>query len=137
MPTVKDSDFGPGRVGKLHVSSQNVKHTKIKGAVVKGKHDTCSLLLLYMWLHWLFEFNYSLISIIIWIQLFIFIEYSSFFNVIGVGSMATKEAKKQRKTCEFKKHKFKETVPTSWKTVSRWAPSFDKKCSMQTLGLLQ
>jgi hypothetical protein len=39
MPTVKDSDFGPDRVGKLHVSIQHAKHTKSKGTVVKGKYE--------------------------------------------------------------------------------------------------
>ena len=39
MPTVDDSDFGPDRVGKLHVSSQNAKCTKTKGTVVKGKYE--------------------------------------------------------------------------------------------------
>jgi hypothetical protein len=30
-----------------------------------------------------------------------------------------------------KKHKLLETVPISWRTVSRQAPSIEKKCSMQ------
>jgi hypothetical protein len=38
MPSVKESDFGTGRVGKLHAVTQTVKHTKTKGTVVKGKY---------------------------------------------------------------------------------------------------
>jgi hypothetical protein len=38
MPSVKDSDFDPGRVGKLHSVTQKVKRTKTKGIVVKGKY---------------------------------------------------------------------------------------------------
>jgi hypothetical protein len=45
--------------------------------------------------------------------------------------MATKEAKKWMKTWESKKHKFKATIPTPQKTVSRQAPSSDIKCSMK------
>jgi hypothetical protein len=37
MQNVKDSDFGPDFVGKLHVPIQNAKRTKSKGTVVKGK----------------------------------------------------------------------------------------------------
>jgi hypothetical protein len=37
MPSVKESDFGTGRVGKLHAVTQKVKRTKTKGTVVKGK----------------------------------------------------------------------------------------------------
>ncbi len=37
MPSVKKSDFGTGRVGKLHAVTQTVKSTKTKG-VVKGKN---------------------------------------------------------------------------------------------------
>ncbi len=36
MQNVKDSDFGPDSVGKLHAPIQNVKCTKSKGTVVKG-----------------------------------------------------------------------------------------------------
>jgi hypothetical protein len=39
MPSVKDSDFDPGRVGKLQAITQKVKHTKTKGTVVKGKYQ--------------------------------------------------------------------------------------------------
>jgi hypothetical protein len=49
-----------------------------------------------------------------------------FFNVIGVDLMATKEAKKWMKICPSKKRKFKETKPTTWRTVSRQAPSIEK-----------
>jgi hypothetical protein len=54
MSSVKDSDFGPGRVGKLHGATQKVKctKTKTKGTVVKGKY------------HFL-EFIYYLNSIIL------------------------------------------------------------------------
>jgi hypothetical protein len=45
--------------------------------------------------------------------------------------MATKEAKKRMKTCAEKKHKLKETVTISRRTVSRQAPSIEKHCSMQ------
>ncbi len=38
MPSVKDSDFGTSRVGKLHAVTQKVKRTKTKGTVVKGKY---------------------------------------------------------------------------------------------------
>jgi hypothetical protein len=38
MPSVKDSVFFPGRVGKLHAVTQKVKRTKTKGTVVKGKY---------------------------------------------------------------------------------------------------
>ncbi len=38
MPSVKESDFGSGRVGKLHAVTQTVKRTKTKGTVVKGKY---------------------------------------------------------------------------------------------------
>ncbi len=38
MPSVKESDFGTGRVGKLHAVTQKVKCTKTKGTVVKGKY---------------------------------------------------------------------------------------------------
>jgi hypothetical protein len=38
MPSVKESDFGSGKVGKLHAVTQVVKHTKTKGTVVKGKY---------------------------------------------------------------------------------------------------
>jgi hypothetical protein len=40
--------------------------------------------------------------------------------------MATKEVKKWMKICASKKHKLKETVPISWRTVSRQAPSIEK-----------
>jgi hypothetical protein len=36
MPSVKDSDFGTGKVGKLHAVTHKVKRTKTKGTVVKG-----------------------------------------------------------------------------------------------------
>jgi hypothetical protein len=39
MPSVKESNFGTGRVGKLHAVTQKVKRTKTKGTVVKGKHQ--------------------------------------------------------------------------------------------------
>ena len=39
MPSVKESDFGTGRVGKLHAVTQTVKHTKTKGTVVIGKYN--------------------------------------------------------------------------------------------------
>jgi hypothetical protein len=45
--------------------------------------------------------------------------------------MATKEAKKWMKICASKKHKLKETILISRGTVSRQAPSIEKKCSMQ------
>jgi hypothetical protein len=38
MPSVKESNFGTGRVGKLHAVTQKVKRTKTKGTVVKGKY---------------------------------------------------------------------------------------------------
>jgi hypothetical protein len=38
MPSVKESDFGTGRVGKLHAVTQTVKRTKTKGTLVKGKY---------------------------------------------------------------------------------------------------
>ncbi len=38
MPSVKESDFGTGRVGKLHAVNQKVKRTKPKGSVMKGKY---------------------------------------------------------------------------------------------------
>jgi hypothetical protein len=38
MSSVKDSDFGTGRVGKLHAVTQKVKRTKTKGTVAKGKY---------------------------------------------------------------------------------------------------
>ncbi len=38
MQSVKESDFGTGRVGKLHAVTQKVKRTKTKGTVVKGKY---------------------------------------------------------------------------------------------------
>jgi hypothetical protein len=38
MPSVKESDFGTGRVGKLHAVTQTVKHMKTKITVVKGKY---------------------------------------------------------------------------------------------------
>ncbi len=38
MPSVKESDFGTSRVGKLHAVTQKVKPTKTKGTVVKGKY---------------------------------------------------------------------------------------------------
>ncbi len=38
IPTVKDCDFGPGKVGKLHAVTQKVKHAKTKGIVVKVKY---------------------------------------------------------------------------------------------------
>jgi hypothetical protein len=34
----KDSDFGAGRVGKLHAVTQKVKSSKTEGTVVKGKY---------------------------------------------------------------------------------------------------
>jgi hypothetical protein len=39
MPSVKESDFGTGRVGKLHAVTQKMKRTKTKGIVVKGKYQ--------------------------------------------------------------------------------------------------
>ena len=45
--------------------------------------------------------------------------------------MATREAIKRMKMCAYKKHKLKETVPISRRTVSRQAPSIEKICSMQ------
>jgi hypothetical protein len=38
IPSVKESDFGTGRVGKLHAVTQTVKCTKTKGTVVEGKY---------------------------------------------------------------------------------------------------
>jgi hypothetical protein len=38
MPSLKESNFGTGRVGKLHAVTQKVKRTKTKGAVMKGKY---------------------------------------------------------------------------------------------------
>jgi hypothetical protein len=38
MPMIKESDFGTGRVGKLHAVTHKVKPTKTKGTVVKGKY---------------------------------------------------------------------------------------------------
>ncbi len=38
MPSVEESDFGSGRVSKLHAVTQTVKLTKTKGTVVKGKY---------------------------------------------------------------------------------------------------
>jgi hypothetical protein len=38
MPSVKESDFGTCRVGKLDAVTRKVKHTKTKGTVVKGKY---------------------------------------------------------------------------------------------------
>ena len=38
MPSVKESNFGTGRVGKLHAVTQKGKCTKTKGTVVKGKN---------------------------------------------------------------------------------------------------
>jgi hypothetical protein len=38
MPSVKESDFGTGRVGKLHAVTQKVKRTKTKGTLVKDKY---------------------------------------------------------------------------------------------------
>ncbi len=76
----------PGRVGKLHAITQKVKRTKIKGTVVTGKYQ-------YR------EFVYYLNPIILWILLFYEFNYNLFFNVIGVDSMATKEAKKRMKIC--------------------------------------
>jgi hypothetical protein len=38
MPSVKESDVGSGRVGKLHAVTQLVKCTKTKETVVKGKY---------------------------------------------------------------------------------------------------
>jgi hypothetical protein len=38
MLSVKENDFGTGRVGKLHAVTQTVKPTKTKGTVVKGKY---------------------------------------------------------------------------------------------------
>jgi hypothetical protein len=38
MPSKNKSDFGTGRVGKLHAVTQTVKHTKTKGTVVEGKY---------------------------------------------------------------------------------------------------
>jgi hypothetical protein len=38
MTSVNESDFGTGRVGKLHAVTQTVKHMKTKGTVVKGKN---------------------------------------------------------------------------------------------------
>jgi hypothetical protein len=52
MPSVKDSVFGTGRVGKLHAVTQKVKRTKTKETVKKGKYHYC-------------EFMYYLNSIIL------------------------------------------------------------------------
>ncbi len=48
----------------------------------------------------------------------------------GVDAMATKEAKNCMISENYKKHKLRETDPTSWKTDSRQAPLSDQKCSM-------
>jgi hypothetical protein len=40
MQSGKDSDFGTGRVGKLHAVTQKGKCTKTKGTVVKGKYHS-------------------------------------------------------------------------------------------------
>ncbi len=64
----------------------------------------------------LFSLDY-MNSIFLWIQLFYEFIYSfllnihQFFHVIGVDSMATKEAKKRIKTRESKKRKFKTNIP--------------------------
>jgi hypothetical protein len=55
-----------------------------------------------------------------------------FSNGISVDSMATKEAKKWMKTEQYKKLKLEATLQTPQKqTVSRQAPSSDRKCSMK------
>ncbi len=38
MSSVKESNVGTGRVGKLHAVTQKMKCTKTKGTVVKGKY---------------------------------------------------------------------------------------------------
>jgi hypothetical protein len=38
IPSKYKSDFGTGRVGKLHAVTQTVKHLKTKGTVVEGKY---------------------------------------------------------------------------------------------------
>jgi hypothetical protein len=58
MPSVKESDFGTGRVGKLHAVTQTMKCTKTKGTVVKGNYN-------YHEFMYCFEFKYSLNSILI------------------------------------------------------------------------
>ena len=90
MPSVKDSDFGTGRVGKLHAVAQKVKCTKTKGTVMKGKYN-------YQ------EFIDYLNSVILWVLIFyefnwlFILNINLFFDVIDVDSMATKEAKKRVK----------------------------------------
>jgi hypothetical protein len=39
MPSTKESNFGTGRVGKLHAVTQKVKRNKTKGTVMKGKYQ--------------------------------------------------------------------------------------------------
>ncbi len=38
MPSVKENDFGSGRVGKQHAVTQKEKRIKTKRTVVKGKY---------------------------------------------------------------------------------------------------
>jgi hypothetical protein len=59
-----------------------------------------------------------------------------YVGVIGVDSMATKEAKKWMKTCAAKKHELKETVLISWGTVSRQAPSIEKNVPCKSIFFL-
>jgi hypothetical protein len=66
--SVKDNDFGPGRVGKLHAVTQKVKCTKTKGTVANGKDHYC-------------KFIYYLNSIILWVLLFYEFNYLFVLNI--------------------------------------------------------
>ncbi len=64
--------------------------------------------------------------------------YVCLYELLGVDTMAPKEAKKGMKASEHKKHKLLQTTmgPTPCKTVSHRVPSIGLKCQMQIVIFL-
>jgi hypothetical protein len=67
---INDSHFGPDSVGKMNVSYQNAKRKKSKRSM-KGKFFLCY--------NSIYEFNYSLISIMLRFECMCYFLYDSMF----------------------------------------------------------
>ncbi len=82
------------------------------------------------WFHLLHEFHYFCL-----LHEF---TYVCLYELLGVDTMAPKEAKTRMKASEHKKCKLLQTTigPTPRKTVSHRAPSIELKCPMQIVMFL-
>jgi hypothetical protein len=109
MREIQDSHFGPNSVGKLNVSVQ------IQNTIILKERPS--------------EVIMKFGSQFYFIQSYFSDHYLSCI-VTGVDAMVTKEVKNCMICENYKKRKLRETDQTPWKTVSRQAPSINKKCSM-------